>query len=427
MEAVVRAERSPYGFRKAWRFACTMRNHDRSMLTLFRRHLDTCPHRDQGRAFLKCDCPIHCDGMVKGRRIRESMNTSNWGRATRRMAELEEQAVSGRARKPVADAVAAFLGSLDIQPSSMRKYRRILTKLQEHTQREALFTVDRIGLEDLDRYRATRELNALSWSKELQLLRTFFAFCLKRKWTAENPAKEMDMPSDPKPRPRHPYTDAEVASILAACNSFGQSTYERSRARAMILLMKYFGLRVSDVATFERDRIRDGQVFINAMKNGTVLWLPMRDYPEVEFALEALPVTTGASLDCRYYFWTGLGSRDGHIKTIDRTLQAVFRKSGVKGASAHRFRHTLATKILVNGGSIEDAANMLGDSPAVIRKHYAKWSSDYQRRTVALLRRVHGTPLAHGNSEAISSLDSGFMVVLEEGVEPSYRVNDAGF
>jgi integrase len=42
----------------------------------------------------------------------------------------------------------------------------------------------------------------------------------------------------------------------------------------------------------------------------------------------------------------------------------------VPRAHAHRFRHTLATEILENGGSIEDAAEVLGNSPNIIRKHY---------------------------------------------------------
>jgi integrase len=91
------------------------------------------------------------------------------------------------------------------------------------------------------------------------------------------------------------------------------------------------------------------------MMNGASLWLPLSE--DVKRALEVLPVPHGAQVDCRYYFWGGIASRDEYIKTVCRTLKAVFRKSGLKGASSHRFRHTLATEILVNGGSIEDAAN----------------------------------------------------------------------
>lgn len=387
-------------------------------LTLFRRHLDTCSHREKGRNFTKCDCPIHCDGMVGTERVRRSLETTNWARARRRMQDIEDELSSGRTRKAVEEAAALFLAGREVEESTGRKYRRIMNRLAEFCDRESLSTVDRVGLEHLDEYRATRDINALSWSKELQLLRTFFEFCRKRKWCEENPAKDMEMPSDPKPKPREPYTREEIARIVAACDTFGKYDYERRRARAMILLMRYFAFRVSDVATLERERVQDGQIFVRAMKNGAPLWMPM-DYPDLTFALEAVPPPMGADPDCPYFFWTGNGSKFGHIKTVSRTLQAVFRKSGVPRAHAHRFRHTLATQILVSGGTFEDAANILGDSAEMIRKHYAKWSSDYQNRTVDLLRRVHGTPLAHRKIAPKTPLCATDPVVLEVGVEPT--------
>ena len=111
----------------------------------------------------------------------------------------------------------------------------------------------------------------------------------------------------------------------------------------------------------------------------------------------------------------------------NRTLQAVFAKSKVRGAQAHRFRHTLATEILIAGGTIEDCANILGDSPEIIRKHYAKWSPEYQRRTVDLMTRVHGTYTAREDFSTVTNSDKKSYLVLEEGVEPSYPVKDAGF
>jgi hypothetical protein len=94
-------------------------------------------------------------------------------------------------------------------------------------------------------------------------------------------------------------------------------------------------------------------------------------------------------------------------------------------------RHTLATEVLVNGGSIEDAANILGDSPAIIRKHYAKWSGDYQRRTLDLLTRIHGaglvTPRTQQDFEAATPEFTIDPRVLEVGVEPTCPVKGAGF
>lgn len=174
--------------------------------------------------------------------------------------------------------------------------------------------------------------------------------------------------------PSHHLSDGQILSNLwgPPHDTFGRSAYERLRARAIILLLRFYGLRVSDLATLARHRVKADHIYLHALKNGAPIWLPV--YPEVSHALNCLPLPQGAAPDCKYFFWTGNGSREGHIKTVDRTLQAVFRKSGVERAHAHRFRHTLATEVLVKGGTIEDAANILGDSPATIEKYYAKWS-----------------------------------------------------
>ena len=53
------------------------------MLSLWRRHLKTCPYRKKGRECTKCSCPIWCDGDVAGKRVRKTLDTSDWARATR--------------------------------------------------------------------------------------------------------------------------------------------------------------------------------------------------------------------------------------------------------------------------------------------------------------------------------------------------------
>lgn len=57
-------------------------------------------------------------------------------------------------------------------------------------------------------------------------------------------------------------------------------------------------------------------------------------------------------------------------------------------AHAHRFRHTLAIETLRNGGTIEDVARILGNTPIVAYKHYAPWCSRYQSRIRDLMRKV---------------------------------------
>ena len=48
-----------------------------------------------------------------------------------------------------------------------------------------------------------------------------------------------------------------------------------------------------------------------------------------------------------------------------------------------------ATDILARGGTEQDVADILGISPAIVRKHYAKWSQARQQRIKRLFEDVY--------------------------------------
>jgi hypothetical protein len=59
------------------------------MLTLYRRHLKSCEHRGEGRAYRRCKCPIWVDGFIGQREIRESLQLRDWQRANEKIQEWE--------------------------------------------------------------------------------------------------------------------------------------------------------------------------------------------------------------------------------------------------------------------------------------------------------------------------------------------------
>ena len=86
------------------------------------------------------------------------------------------------------------------------------------------------------------------------------------------------------------------------------------------------------------------RVRLRTQKSGDPVYLPI---PEaLKLVLDALPLPRNAAQDCAYYFWNGQTSRRAVVGIAERTLSAVFKKSGVKNAHAHRYRHTLATRLL---------------------------------------------------------------------------------
>jgi site-specific recombinase XerD len=355
------------------------------MLTLYRRHLSKCAHRAKGQNYTKCSCPIWCDGDLHGKRYRKSVGTRDWGRAGRRLAKLEEP--GAKQPKGISDAVQSFHeAGQNLALSTRTKYKRVLRYLEAVTSSRGSRSVDELGVEDVDAYRAYRAgISGITWLKELEILRQFFQFCTVRKWTDANPAALVEKPKNIKSGEVVPYTSEEVIRILAACEAIGRTTYERRRAFAMVLLLRYTALRIADVALLSRDRVRDGEINVRTMKSGQCVWLPV--HSELQAGLDNLPIPRQAP-DAKYFFWSGNGTKDSMVRSAERTLTAVFTKSGVKGAHAHRFRHTLATEFLEKGWTYEDVAEVLGNSAAIVKKHYAKWSKGRQERLTQMMNSV---------------------------------------
>lgn len=357
-------------------------------MLIWRRHTPACPHRDKGRDFLKCSCPLWADGYSNGRRtLRVSLKTREYARAIKRAAALDSP--DAVIYKPLSEAIAAYLVNCQhLNENTQRKYRNRLKKqLLPFCISEGVQLVSEVGLEVLDKFRAGRKLAGTTATRELETLKHFLSFCEDRKWISENPAKKIKPPRNVRPKEVVPYTAVEVAKILEAAAGIGQSDYERLRARAAVLLLRHAALRISDVAVLERSRIQKGELLLHTKKTGGAILLPLPD--ELLAALEALPVPRGADPgNARFFFINGTGSARTAISVIERCLRSVFKVSGVLNARAHRFRHTMATNILANGGTLADVADVLGISEAVASKHYAKWNQDRQNRIAALMKAM---------------------------------------
>jgi integrase len=371
-----------------------------AMLTLQRRHSIQCRDRNKGPSHLKCRgrCPLWVCGSLEGKRVRLSLKTRDLQRAARRLVEIEDR-VSGRPRKTVADAVEAFhAGHEQNRPETKRKYKRILNYLTDFCGGESTTYIDRVNVETMDRYARWREKGGWAWIKEIELLRQFFEFCRDREWTTKNPARALKRPVLHEANDVVPYSRAEIIKMIAACDQIGRASYERRRARAMVLLMRFAGLRISDVVTLSRDHIQGNRLSKRAVKNHQ--WIRVELPPVVLEALDQLPLPKAAEQDCTLLFSGGQASLRSLVKGAARTMAAVFERSGVERAHCHRFRHTLASELLGKGGTYEEVAAILGDSPATIRRYYAKWTEEYQGRKDVLIRKIHGTDLTQAEEQA---------------------------
>ncbi len=372
-----------------------------AMLTLQRRHSHKCPDRKKGPNHLKCRgrCPLWACGMAEARRVRLTLKTRDLQRAARRLTEIEDR-ISGKPRKTIADAVSSFQVQHQGKASeTKRKYKRLLGFLLDFCANTSINYLDQVNVETMDRYTLWRGKTGWAWIKEVELLTQFFEFCRDREWTAKNPARSLTRPRMIEANNIVPYTRPEVIAIIAACDHIGRTSYERRRARAMTLLMRYAGLRISDVVTLSRDHIHGMRLEKRAIKNHRMIRVELPS--AVIEALEVLPVPKGAAGDNRRFFSKDTANLRSLVKGAWRTMAAVFKQAGVKQAHPHRFRHTLASELLGKGGKLEVVAAILGDSPATISRYYAKWTPEYQDRQDVLIREIHGTNLTQTEGQAV--------------------------
>ena len=358
-----------------------------AMLTIWRRHTADCPHGAKGRDYLKCDCPLWADGYIDGKRtLRQSLKTRDMARARKRAVLLESP--DGPVYKPIADAIAAYLVNCQhLHANTQRKYRNRLQKqLLPFCEHKGIDGVSELNLEAIDEFRAGRKLALTTSARELETLRQFLSFCEARRWISENPAKRIKTPKNIKPEPVVPYSAAEMGKILEAAGAIGRTDYERLRARAMVLLLRHTALRISDVALLERSRVDDGVILLHTHKTGATIRLPIPD--ELQRALDAVPSPRGSDAKTAHFFTHGTASVRTTISVAERCLRAVFKKSGVIDAHAHRFRHTMATEILSSGGTMRDVADVLGISESIAAKHYAKWDQGRQDRITSLMQSI---------------------------------------
>ena len=90
-------------------------------------------------------------------------------------------------------------------------------------------------------------------------------------WVSENLAEKVKSPRVTL-RPTLPFTHDDMVKILAACEARLQVVQSQGRdnarrLRALVLLLRYSGLRIGDAASCSTERLSDGKLRLYTQKN----------------------------------------------------------------------------------------------------------------------------------------------------------------
>ncbi len=391
-------------------------------LKLYRRHRKECEaglsedgrtgqFEESRRGWKRCACLIHAAGTLSGRFNRRQTGKTDWDEAKAVAAQWEAAGSWDGKPKPqpeppapapasrritLDDAIKVFLTLREgdrITPATLRKYKTFTKQLLAFAESRGYVMLDQLTSADIDRFYGDLKLGVRAKAKRLGTLRSFFRFCANRKWLAENPVSSDLRPPLGASRVANkiPFTDAELERIIGACdklgavtwiNEQGQGAWTGEDAKDFIWTLTYTGLRISDVALFDIQRLRGNEVFLRAKKNGGDVFAYIPDW--LRDRLMARSKRYGAML-----FVTGISRR---LETVTNTWRRrIDRVSELAGPfdenpTPHRFRHTFARILLQRGVPVADVADLLGDDEDTVREHYARWVPERQAWLTRILK-----------------------------------------
>ena len=171
--------------------------------------------------------------------------------------------------------------------------------------------------------------------------------------------------------PTFPFTDEEMEKILWAADTIREVHPQippatAKKLKALILLMRHSGIRISDAVMFRRDSLKDGKLFLRQEKTKYPVLVPLP------------PFVIQAVMDCdegdEYFFYRTSGTPKPAITDWQWRLRKVYDLAGVKDGHSHRLRDTFSVALLTSGVSVETVSRLLGHKNiAVTQKHYAPY------------------------------------------------------
>jgi site-specific recombinase XerD len=395
------------------------------MLTLWKNHSATCKkaHRDvfeklpreQHRLFKKCNCACWVTGVhpLTNQYLKQSLKTTSWTAAEKLKERLETSAEATLSvpeeagitlelalNKWMANKERIGVASVTIESMYAALAICILTFAKEH-KITLLSQFDDAAAFELIESPRWRRWKMSTAARQLSNLRAFFHYAVARQWITRNPALGIDRPPtgsgkvtpfEPDESDRLEEAFGNWTEKIRTCS--GQWALRPTTLHCLKHVLEDTGLRISDA-----QRVRPAIIQVLPSGDGECTLRQVKldgfwggDDSEVTVYLKRSTLEEMARipwLSQKYPFMLDCGEESGprfkrHLRSQGRTvytaMKIVGKVANVANCRPHRFRHTFAVKMLLNGWELEKVSRFLGHKNTTItQKFYAKWTKNRQQ------------------------------------------------
>jgi len=399
-------------------------------LIMYRRHAKACSKGyDQNKRIFPpqthkdikadCGCPIVCSGTRRSpngdtEKLRHlSLDTNDWDTAREKLKALQELATPVASRVTVGEAIARYLkrkgpSGDNIEHATLRKHQvmlldrvvpfckdrgiQLISAFDDPAIVEECFLSFKNLNPSHNKKTATlmdKPLSDRTRAKELDRYRSFLRYCNELGWLKHNHAanKNIIKPPSVKPSAKYGLEPAEETQVFDAIelvtNRRQMDQYNAKELRALVMVLRYSGLRISDAVTLDHTQLvkrESGEGYaikvMSMQKTADPVRIPIT--LETAEALQSLQVK-GEKDGRRFWFYTGNGERDTAVNNwrerVDNLLKLAQQppyKPFRHHATPHTLRHTFAIAALNNGADIKMVSRWLGHSNTKITEaHYS--------------------------------------------------------
>lgn len=353
------------------------------MLTLYRRHFlkskrepNGCP-KQKDRYWRRCNCPMWVEGTLGSVYHRESLKTRSWERAKEIIEKWEakpDQRPNRQSTVSLSDAGAQYVAhcqAANLSESTIRHRRQLLDRFTTWCAAHRCHTVDDVNLKLLRQWFAARENRMASTrGQERTELSLFFQFAVREKWIEDDPTTNIarvvvrQQPTE--------YLDRDEFNRLV-------DAITDPKLRALVLLLRWSGLRITDALKLERRRIdSSGLLMLYQSKTNTPVVVPLP--PHVIRALKLLPNEGERFFD---------GPAEPQADWARSQLKSIAKRAGLKHIHPHQLRDTFAIELLLSGATLDQVSKALGHANVTVtERHYSPWVKARQDQLNETIRKA---------------------------------------
>ncbi|MEM7151337.1 MAG: tyrosine-type recombinase/integrase [Myxococcota bacterium] len=251
------------------------------------------------------------------------------------------------------------------RPSTIQWWERAFSMLLAHFQKPGLRKVSDITLDRLQTYFIAKRASGWSahtYSNQYRALDAFLKWCVRRDLASANPLEAIPRPKLEKKLPKR--ISAQDAQIVLDYAFYGPATFsfKRYRNRAILAVMLYAGLRLSETVNLEtRDiDLAHRTLFVRCGKGAKDRLIPIGG--TLAAYLESyLQERNRLERSCVSLFTMTRADIPFSATGLKRMIAQISRATGIR-FSAHRLRHTFATMMLEGGCDLFSLKEMMGHS-----------------------------------------------------------------